>query len=60
MKVKLDFDESMRMFLMKDDDKYATEVEVPEELVTRFKRISEEFRAVDDELYEIYLKQRKQ
>ena len=60
MKIKVQLDESMRMYIIEDDNKYADEVEVPEELIARFKKIAAEFSAVDDELYEIYLKQRKQ
>lgn len=57
MKIHLEIDESMRMFVVddvKEGHYWCPEVDIPEELLERFQKAEKEFRDVDEELYKLY------
>ena len=60
MKIRLQFDEMNRMYII-DEKEWGMpiEVDVPDELVERFKKAEKEFREADEEMYQLFLKARE-
>jgi hypothetical protein len=55
MKYVLTMDESYRIFIVENDPTWGIEVEVPEDLIQRFKAAEKTFREIEDELYALYM-----
>jgi len=61
MKIKLNGDDMWKLYIADETNlfSFGFDVEVPDELIERFKVASKAFRTVEDELYEFYLAAKK-